>query len=215
MPVPSTINDLSTTAGSNYPQGTDTPTTGDDVIRALSSFIASLRDLTNGTTSGPTLKDAVFTGTPTGLRTPLVAYKTAATSRSSTTTVADDPHLVIALTPGTWSLGGLFGFYGTTTGTQGIKMQLAFSGTQTAFFANLTGNVNSSASDGNLYLSTPGVNLYGTISALSTQVDYLSPTGFIVVTVAGNLSLQWAQNSSSANATNVVLGSYMTCMKVS
>lgn len=62
MPVPSTIADLSTTAGSNYPQGTDTPTTGDDTIRALSSFIAVLRDLTNGTSTGASLNAATFSG---------------------------------------------------------------------------------------------------------------------------------------------------------
>jgi hypothetical protein len=53
MPVPSSINDLSTTAGSNYPAGTETPTEGDNYIRALSSFIAQLRDLTNGTSGSP------------------------------------------------------------------------------------------------------------------------------------------------------------------
>jgi len=49
MPVPSLISDLSTVAGSNSPAGTDNPSQGDDYLRALSSFIAQLRDLTNGT----------------------------------------------------------------------------------------------------------------------------------------------------------------------
>jgi hypothetical protein len=44
MPVPSTIADLSTTAASNSPAGTDLPSTLDDHIRALGSFIAYLRD---------------------------------------------------------------------------------------------------------------------------------------------------------------------------
>jgi hypothetical protein len=44
MPVPSTIADLSTTAASNSPAGTDLPSTLDDNIRALGSFIAYLRD---------------------------------------------------------------------------------------------------------------------------------------------------------------------------
>jgi hypothetical protein len=49
MPVPSTIADLSTVAGSNSPAGTDNPSQGDDYLRAQASFIAQLRDLTNGT----------------------------------------------------------------------------------------------------------------------------------------------------------------------
>lgn len=40
MPIPSTIADLSTTAASNSPSGSDSPTQGDDFIRALSAIIA-------------------------------------------------------------------------------------------------------------------------------------------------------------------------------
>lgn len=44
MPVPSAISDLSTTAGSNSPAGSDSPTTTDDYLRAHASFLALLRD---------------------------------------------------------------------------------------------------------------------------------------------------------------------------
>jgi hypothetical protein len=44
MPVPASINDLSTTAGSNSPAGSESPTTVDDYLRTLSAFIATLRD---------------------------------------------------------------------------------------------------------------------------------------------------------------------------
>lgn len=44
MPVPTSIDDLSTTAGSNSPSGADSPGDGDNYIRALSAFIAQLRD---------------------------------------------------------------------------------------------------------------------------------------------------------------------------
>lgn len=40
MPIPSTISDLSTTAASNSPQGSESPTEGDNYIRALSAIIA-------------------------------------------------------------------------------------------------------------------------------------------------------------------------------
>lgn len=42
MPVPASINDLSTTAGNNSPGGSESPTTTDDYLRALSAFIAQL-----------------------------------------------------------------------------------------------------------------------------------------------------------------------------
>jgi hypothetical protein len=44
MPVPSSIDDLSTTAGSNYPSGTESVITADDYLRTYASFIALLRD---------------------------------------------------------------------------------------------------------------------------------------------------------------------------
>lgn len=44
MPVPSAITDLSKTAGSNYPAGSESPITADDYFRAHASFIALLRD---------------------------------------------------------------------------------------------------------------------------------------------------------------------------
>ena len=65
MTVPTSINDLSTTAGSNSPAGGDPPGQGDDFFRAYGSFIASLRDMLNGTTSA-SIKDAVFSGSWTG-----------------------------------------------------------------------------------------------------------------------------------------------------
>jgi hypothetical protein len=44
MPVPSAISDLSQTAASNSPAGSESPTTLDDYQRAHASFIALLRD---------------------------------------------------------------------------------------------------------------------------------------------------------------------------
>jgi hypothetical protein len=48
MPIPSTIADLSTTAASNSPLGSEPPTEGDNHIRSLAAFIAELRDRTGG-----------------------------------------------------------------------------------------------------------------------------------------------------------------------
>lgn len=55
MPVPSTINDLSTTAGANYPAGTESPSTIDDYLRSHASFIAVLRDGKVSTTGNETI----------------------------------------------------------------------------------------------------------------------------------------------------------------
>lgn len=44
MPLPSSINDLSTTAGSNSPPGSESPSLIDDYLRTYASYIAQLRD---------------------------------------------------------------------------------------------------------------------------------------------------------------------------
>lgn len=44
MPIPSSINDLSTTAGSNSPAGSESPGLIDDYLRTYASYIAQLRD---------------------------------------------------------------------------------------------------------------------------------------------------------------------------
>lgn len=44
MPVPSSIADLSQTAGDNYPTSAESPTTADDYFRTYASYIAMLRD---------------------------------------------------------------------------------------------------------------------------------------------------------------------------
>ncbi len=66
MPVPSTIDDLSTTASSNSPAGTEGPGDGDNYIRAHGAFIATLRDKLDGTSATGTIKQPALDGTATG-----------------------------------------------------------------------------------------------------------------------------------------------------
>jgi len=65
MPLPSSINDLSTTAGSNSPAGSESPSLIDDYLRTYASYIAQLRD-----TRGRFLAVQVFTASGTYTPTP-------------------------------------------------------------------------------------------------------------------------------------------------
>lgn len=77
MPVPSAISDLSQTAGSNSPAGSESPNTADDYFRTHAAFIATLRDgkgftdpvtLASGATTDIGAQNAMFveiTGTTT------------------------------------------------------------------------------------------------------------------------------------------------------
>ena len=71
MPLPTAITDLNTSAASNYPAGSDSPSVLDDVQRAHASFIAQLWALV-GSASGSLSSSAfatvnfAYTGTLTG-----------------------------------------------------------------------------------------------------------------------------------------------------
>lgn len=52
MPIPASINDLSTTAGSNSPAGSESPGLIDDYLRTYASYIAILRDSSQSNASG-------------------------------------------------------------------------------------------------------------------------------------------------------------------
>lgn len=66
MTVPTLITDLSTTAGSNSPSGSETPAEGDNHLRAAYSFIAQVRDKLNGTDSATvTVQNLSVTGNTT------------------------------------------------------------------------------------------------------------------------------------------------------
>lgn len=59
MPVPANISDLSTTAGSNPPSGSETPQEGDNHLRAAYSFIKQISDKLDGTTPTDLLTDTL------------------------------------------------------------------------------------------------------------------------------------------------------------
>jgi hypothetical protein len=48
----------------------------------------------------------------------------------------------------------------------------------------------------------------------TTPINYVLVKGFITPSVAGNLSVQWAQNSSGVQNLTVYAGAYLTCTKV-
>lgn len=217
MPVPATIDDLSPTAGSNSPAGGETPKDGDNYIRAHAGFIAELRDKLDGTSDTGTIKNATFSGTTDGLRVPLVAYKTGNTARTSTITVSDDPHLTLALGVGVYAFQLWLPFWASTTTGQGIRLQFAYSGTVAGpSYYTYDGAVLGSQVGSQI---VPLTTLY-TASDITTSSDgsggdALFFTGVINSTIAGTLSLKWAQESSSINATTIGSGAWLTCTKIS
>jgi hypothetical protein len=138
------------------------------------------------------------TGTPSAA-VPQYVSKTSDTSRASTTTLADDPHLTLTLTAGTYLVSGVLGFQNSTVPT---KARWVFTGTATG------------------YVYTPSSNQVGDVGTLNTDWycgslnDVATFYGVVTVTVSGDIKLQWAQNSSNAGANVFKQNSTLTATKV-
>lgn len=144
---------------------------------------------------------------------PKYYIKPSAESRNSGgtgTTLTDDSDLQgIALAVGTWEIELLGFFHLTTTATQKIKTQWAFSGTWSTPVRNIVGPgsaqtaATTDATETNLQAQATNTNAVYDCSVTTAFSSFREWTCNAVVTVAGNLSLQWAQNAASANNTTL------------
>lgn len=145
------------------------------------------------------------------------AFKAAATARSSTTTFTDDPDLVIASLPaGTYEIEAVLFFTGTTTGTQGYKARFSFTGTVAdalcdAMYQQAGTLFAQSNSFGGGVLT---IISSGSVFTAGAGIDGVVCRGTATLSNTNTLSVQWAQNSSSANATNLLQMSRLTARRI-
>lgn len=142
---------------------------------------------------------------------PVYIYKTAATSRTSNTTLTADPHLIVPMAANAmYDLTGLIDYEADVTGDLKFQFTLPASATMNwayigwspsdNFFHNAQ---NSAATVGNVggggAASGRGVSIFGSIVTAGT---------------AGNLGLNWAQQVSSGTATILHQYSYLKLVRV-
>lgn len=147
---------------------------------------------------------------------PTYVTKTSATTRTSTTTLADDPDMQIAL---------------AANATYWIEMYIYYSTGAAAFFkdfwnlpAGATGirsssGISSSATATDVVTTQWTVKNAGTaiVHGGSTTVSDFTltlSTGVITTTTAGTLTYQWAQSVSTAVTTAVRNGSFMRVTRI-
>jgi hypothetical protein len=150
--------------------------------------------------------------TVAGIGAVVANYKSSNETRTSTVALSNDAALLAALTVGTWVIDSYIEYNGAVTPSD-IKSQLTFSGTAgTAsfqFLAPVIGTV-TSAAFGQMGLATPVSNgTFGVGSLIGARLN-----GTIVVTGAGTLNFQWAQNTSSATATTIMASSYFKATRI-
>lgn len=131
-------------------------------------------------------------------------------ARNTTTTYADDTDLQgIALAVGNYHITLCGEFILSTTTTQTLKTTWGFSGTWNTPERQITGpgSTNTAATNVadtmNTRVQTTAQDAIYGCSASSNISNFREDAINVVVTVAGNLSLKWAQSASSANNTTV------------
>jgi len=139
------------------------------------------------------------------------------TDRASTTVLSDDPELSgLALLANTKYLIEYVLNIGNTTATPGIKLLPAYSGTIQNGNDRSGGRTGSflAVNNGNVGLLATTVEI-GTVNSVNANGG-TQPQGTVVIkgviqtNSAGNLSLQWAQQTSSASNASVLIGSTMS-----
>ncbi|MEU3851713.1 hypothetical protein [Streptomyces sp. NPDC029554] len=155
-----------------------------------------------------------ITGTLLQSMLPNIIQKLASTDRSSTTTLADDPDLTTTLEANARYLVEMEIWYAASTGSSGLR-------TAWTVPSGVTGNRSALGMASTVSDTTPaGIGRWG-VHAYSTTVFYgdrqsstnlaLAKEVSMVTTgsSAGTLALQWAQDTSSADACRVGAGSVM------
>jgi hypothetical protein len=155
-----------------------------------------------------------LTGTLLSSMLPNMIQKLANTDRSSTTTLADDPDLTTTLEANARYFVEIELWYAASTGSTGIR-------TAWTVPSGVTGNRSALGMAATVSDTTPaGVGRWG-VHAYTTTVFYgdrqsstnlsLAKECSMVTTgsSAGTLALQWAQDTSSADACRVGAGSLM------
>lgn len=148
---------------------------------------------------------------------PVKATKSVDTARTSTTALAADPHLVLALAANAvYELSGFIEYDGNFGGSGDLKMDWTLPSGATMRWAprgNAAGDTTQKLNSGSVANTLAvAVGTYG----VGTTRNSLSPRGYIITSAtAGNATLRWAQNSSNAIATTLYANSWVSASRTS
>lgn len=185
-------------------------------LSAATAVTATTGTFTNATVGGSAVCRADGTNCPVAGSGWTTISKASTTSRNTTTTLSADPDLVTgALSGGSrYNLSFCLRFNGTTTGTQGIKFVINRTavGSNALFWGGtqLVGTTPTTVVGygGNTPATTTGQLAIATID-VSGGVSFVCAQGMVDAASGVSFAVEWAQNSSSGNNTNMLGGSWI------
>jgi hypothetical protein len=145
---------------------------------------------------------------------PIVAAKTADTGRNTTTTMTNDPDLVVPVAAGAvYNIDGAL-FYTGNAAAADLKFTFALPAGAGGygFFCHQNVSGNFTGSFANQWTDTTSANTTGTGIANLMVVfvkGYLTTAG-----TAGNFTLQWAQNTSNGTNTTMKANSFLSAQRI-
>lgn len=147
---------------------------------------------------------------------PLTAIKASDTSRTSTTTIADDPDLVIAVAANaSYRFWAYINYQGAATGSGDLKWSFSVPASATGRYQSLS--VNTAGTLSPLLIgptwTMASVNSAGTNGASNAMSLTMHGT-LVVAGTAGSVTFRWAQNTSSGTSTSVLAQSAMSLDRI-
>jgi hypothetical protein len=141
----------------------------------------------------------------------VTTYKSSTQGTSNTTSFFDDADINFAsIAAGTYVVHGILFPATITTTNQGFKFQLVLSSGSGQGRSVISGIVNSAA------LTNQGSTIGAsyTFANAAASGDFIELNGSFIAPVTSSLKLQWAQNSTSGNATYLNNHSFLSLTKV-
>lgn len=143
-----------------------------------------------------------------------VVIKGAPTSVTSSTTLIVDPDLQIPITTsgGTFIFDAFLLYTGAAVGTGDLKLTFVYTGTSSNTLFGVNGITTSSTTSVNM----GGNGFTGTSALGSNGGNFVTCQiqGSFQISTAGTLEMQWAQNTSSATATQLKTGCWLRLQQI-
>lgn len=141
--------------------------------------------------------------------------KAGTTSRNTTVTSADDPDLSgIALPVGVVHVRARLFAYASST-TPNIRVAWAFTGTLSGFRSGSgPGNASTDPANGTARSTGAAYSSDVVYSLASSNFHRIEEEGILTVTAPGNLSVKWAQGTSSGANTSVAGSSFVSWLQI-
>ncbi len=175
-----------------------------------SKGISTITSATITTLTSTTVNATTLNGAHVGVGAAVSAICSAtisATSGTTGTTLTNVTGMSVALVAGTYAIEVYL--QTISTANSGLKLALAYSGTTTSCV--YTGDQANGTTHGAHTTTTTMGNAVAAATAVTTDAAI---TGTVVVSTAGNLTVQFAQNASHADTTSVFINSNIVATRI-